>query len=78
MRVLGEDVILYLPTNEVMLNGNQSTDDHGITQWEWTRKFQPDKKELALDFTNMRTAQPKLSNLEEGTYTFVLKVAGKR
>ena len=31
-------------------------------------------KELAADSTNMRTAHPKLSNLEEGTYTFILKV----
>jgi len=31
----GAPVILFLPQNEVTLNGNQSTDDHGITSWEW-------------------------------------------
>ena len=31
----GPPVILFLPQNEVTLNGNQSTDDHGITSWEW-------------------------------------------
>lgn len=32
----GAPVILILPDNEVILNGNLSTDDHGITTWEWT------------------------------------------
>ena len=34
----GEDVIVRLPQNKVTLNGNQSSDDHGIVSWEWTRK----------------------------------------
>ncbi len=47
--------------------------------WEWTRKQSPPSddgggRELAADTANMRTAHPRLSNLEEGTYTFVLKV----
>ena len=59
---------------QVTLNGNQSSDDHGIVSWEWTRKVLPDSaKELAADTANMRTAQPTISNLEEGTYTFILK-----
>jgi hypothetical protein len=33
----GEDIILYLPNNEVDLHGNMSSDDHGIVGWEWTR-----------------------------------------
>ena len=71
----GEDIIIYLPQNEVVLHGNQSTDDHGIVSWEWTRKSAGENaKELAADSTDMRTAHPKLANLEEGTYTFVLKV----
>lgn len=32
----GAPVIIYLPQNQLTLNGNQSTDDHGITSWEWT------------------------------------------
>jgi PKD repeat protein len=31
----GEPVVIYLPQNQITLNGNQSTDDHGITSWEW-------------------------------------------
>ncbi len=70
----GEDIIIYLPITEVELHGNQSTDDHGITSWEWTRKQVEGVKELAADSTDMRTAHPHLSKLEEGTYTFILKV----
>jgi dyslexia-associated protein KIAA0319-like protein len=33
----GADVILYLPHNNVTLNGSLSTDDHGIVSWEWTK-----------------------------------------
>ena len=32
----GEDVVVYLPNNQVVLHGNQSSDDHGIVSWEWT------------------------------------------
>ena len=32
----GAPVVIYLPQNNFTLNGNQSTDDHGITSWEWT------------------------------------------
>ena len=32
----GEDVVVYLPNNQVILHGNQSSDDHGIVSWEWT------------------------------------------
>jgi hypothetical protein len=31
----GEPVVIYLPQNQITLNGNKSTDDHGITSWEW-------------------------------------------
>ena len=73
--LLGEDVILYLPNNEVDLHGNMSSDDHGIVGWEWTRaNSPPGGKELAADTNNMRTQNPHLSNLEEGVYTFTLKV----
>ena len=35
--IIGEDIILYLPNNEVDLHGNLSSDDHKIVGWEWTR-----------------------------------------
>eukprot|EP00095_Tigriopus_kingsejongensis_P001489 maker-scaffold124_size330879-snap-gene-1.31 protein:Tk01489 transcript:maker-scaffold124_size330879-snap-gene-1.31-mRNA-1 annotation:"hypothetical protein L798_13730" len=70
----GEDIIVYLPQREVTLHGNQSSDDHGIVSWEWTRKTAQGTAELAADTQNMRTASPIISNLEEGMYTFLVKV----
>lgn len=54
------------------LNGSLSTDDHEITAWEWTKDASDVSK--AVDMQNTRTPYLRLSNLEEGTYTFVLKV----
>lgn len=49
-----------------------STDDHNITTWEWTKS--PDDANKAVDMQDTRTPYLKLSNLEEGMYTFILKV----
>ncbi|KAF5285922.1 hypothetical protein FQA39_LY04383 [Lamprigera yunnana] len=68
----GEDVIIYLPHNEIMLNGNLSTDDHAIVTWEWTKSAGDADK--AVDMQDTRTPYLKLSHLEEGMYTFSLKV----
>ena len=32
----GQDVVLHLPTDGVILDGRESTDDHAIIQYEWT------------------------------------------
>ncbi|KAF5288345.1 hypothetical protein FQR65_LT12080 [Abscondita terminalis] len=68
----GEDVIIYLPRNEITLNGNLSTDDHIINTWEWTKSAGDADK--AVDMQDTRTPYLKLSHLEEGMYTFSLKV----
>lgn len=31
----GQDVVLHLPTDGVVLDGRESTDDHAIVQYEW-------------------------------------------
>lgn len=68
----GADVILYLPHNNVTLNGTLSKDDQEIIAWEWTKDDSDQTK--AVDMQNTRTPYLQLSNLEEGMYTFVLKV----
>ncbi|XP_044017263.1 dyslexia-associated protein KIAA0319 homolog [Aphidius gifuensis] len=68
----GQDIIIYLPNNKIILNGNLSSDDRGISSWEWTKS--PSDQNKAVDMQNTRTPYLKLSNLEEGIYTFVLKV----
>lgn len=68
----GSNVIVYLPHNNVTLNGSLSTDDRKIVAWEWTKDANDDSK--AVDMQDTRTPYLKLSNLEEGIYTFDLKV----
>ncbi|XP_059616383.1 dyslexia-associated protein KIAA0319-like protein [Phlebotomus argentipes] len=68
----GPDVILYLPHNNITLNGSLSTDDREIVAWEWTKDSTDESK--AVDMQNTRTPYLQLSNLEEGIYKFVLKV----
>lgn len=68
----GADVILYLPHNNITLNGTLSTDDHQIVSWEWTKDASDEAK--AVDMQNTRTPYLELSHLEEGIYTFELKV----
>lgn len=68
----GQDIIMYLPHNSLTLSGNLSTDDRGIASWEWTKS--PSDQDKAVDMQNTRTPYLQLSNLEEGMYTFVLKV----
>lgn len=68
----GPDVILYLPHNNITLNGTLSTDDHQIVSWEWTKDASDEAK--AVDMQNSHTPHLSLSHLEEGIYTFELKV----
>ncbi|CRL01795.1 CLUMA_CG015011, isoform A [Clunio marinus] len=68
----GADVILYLPHNNITLNGTLSTDDHQIVSWEWTKDANDESK--AVDMQNTHTPFLELSHLEEGRYTFELKV----
>ncbi|MEJ1275380.1 low density lipoprotein receptor-related protein 11 [Cricetulus griseus] len=66
----GKDVVLHLPTDGVILDGRESTDDHAIVHYEWTLK----QGDPSVD---MKVPQPgtlKLSHLKEGVYIFQLTV----
>ena len=63
--VAGEDIVLYLPENSVTLNGSQSTDDHGIVTWEWTKVKEDDDEDLPADISGARTALMTVSNLQQ-------------
>lgn len=67
------NVMVRLPESSVILNGSMSTDDRGIVSWEWTKDL-TDSTKGAVDMQDTRTPYLKLSNLEEGTYKFILKV----
>ncbi|KAL7987688.1 hypothetical protein Chor_006607 [Crotalus horridus] len=73
----GEDIILQLPVDWVILDGRESVDDHGITRFEWTLL-------QGASSIDMQVPQPgtlKLSHMPEGKYTLQLTVtdtAGQR
>uniref|UniRef100_A0A8C5PXR2 Low-density lipoprotein receptor-related protein 11 n=1 Tax=Leptobrachium leishanense TaxID=445787 RepID=A0A8C5PXR2_9ANUR len=66
----GQDVILQLPVDWVVLDGRESTDDHAIVRYDWAL-LQGDP------LVDMKVSQPgtlKLSHLHEGVYTLQLTV----
>ncbi|KTG02715.1 hypothetical protein cypCar_00042655 [Cyprinus carpio] len=66
----GQDLVVQLPADWVVLDGRDSTDDHDIIHYEWALvKGDPSVK--------MKVTHPgllKLSGLREGIYTFELTV----
>ncbi|KAJ8275083.1 hypothetical protein COCON_G00097080 [Conger conger] len=66
----GQDLVIRLPTDWAVLDARDSMDDNGITHYEWAL--------IKGDHSvNMKVRQPgvlKLSELQEGSYTFQLTV----
>uniref|UniRef100_A0A1B0BJ86 Uncharacterized protein n=1 Tax=Glossina palpalis gambiensis TaxID=67801 RepID=A0A1B0BJ86_9MUSC len=58
----GDAVILYLPNNNVTLNGTASSDDHEIVAWECTKDAGDESK--AVDMQNTRTLYVQIINLQ--------------
>uniref|UniRef100_A0A8C3Y5Y8 Low-density lipoprotein receptor-related protein 11 n=1 Tax=Catharus ustulatus TaxID=91951 RepID=A0A8C3Y5Y8_CATUS len=73
----GQDIVLQSPVDWVLLDGRESSDDHGIVHYEWAL-LQGDSS------VEMQVPQPgtlKLSHIQEGGYIFQLTVtdtAGQR
>ncbi|NXX82476.1 LRP11 protein, partial [Urocolius indicus] len=66
----GQDIVLQSPVDWVLLDGRESSDDHGIVQYEWTLL----KGDSSVE---MKVPQPgtlKLSHVQEGGYVFQLTV----
>ncbi|XP_027763576.1 low-density lipoprotein receptor-related protein 11 isoform X2 [Empidonax traillii] len=66
----GQDIVLQSPVDWVLLDGRESSDDHGIVQYEWAL-LQGDSS------VEMQVPQPgtlKLSHIQEGGYIFQLTV----
>ncbi|XP_031214885.1 dyslexia-associated protein KIAA0319 homolog isoform X1 [Mastomys coucha] len=68
----GPNQTIILPQNTIILNGNQSSDDHQIVLYEWSPGPGGESKEMALQ--GAQTPYLHLSELQEGEYTFQLTV----
>ncbi|XP_028632157.1 dyslexia-associated protein KIAA0319 homolog isoform X2 [Grammomys surdaster] len=68
----GPNQTITLPQNTIILNGNQSTDDHQIVLYEWFQGPGGESKEMVMQGT--QTPYLHLSELQEGEYTFQLTV----
>uniref|UniRef100_UPI00358E6D03 dyslexia-associated protein KIAA0319-like protein homolog isoform X2 n=1 Tax=Myxine glutinosa TaxID=7769 RepID=UPI00358E6D03 len=68
----GPNQEITLPQNAIILNGNQSSDDHGIVSFEWALSLKTKSK--VLDMQGVQTPYVQLSAMKEGDYTFQLTV----
>nr|XP_058902819.1 dyslexia-associated protein KIAA0319-like protein homolog isoform X3 [Kogia breviceps] len=84
----GPNQVITLPQNSITLFGNQSTDDHGITSYEWS--LSPNSKGKVMEmqkwiliisahfpvltYLGVRTPTLQLSAMQEGDYTYQLTV----
>ncbi|XP_058409632.1 dyslexia-associated protein KIAA0319-like protein homolog isoform X3 [Diceros bicornis minor] len=68
----GPNQVITLPQNSITLFGNQSTDDHGITSYEWS--LSPRSKGKVVEMQGVRTPTLQLSAMQAGDYTYELKV----
>ncbi|XP_040612551.1 dyslexia-associated protein KIAA0319-like protein homolog isoform X1 [Mesocricetus auratus] len=68
----GPNQVITLPQNSITLFGNQSTDDHGITSYEWS--LSPTSKGKVVEMQGVRTPTLQLSAMQEGDYTYQLTV----
>uniref|UniRef100_A0A2K6RLB6 KIAA0319 n=1 Tax=Rhinopithecus roxellana TaxID=61622 RepID=A0A2K6RLB6_RHIRO len=68
----GPNHTITLPQNSITLNGNQSSDDHQIVLYEWSLGPGSEGKHVAME--GVQTPYLHLSAMQEGDYTFQLKV----
>lgn len=71
----GADVTITLPVNSVSLNGSSSSDPDGtISTYNWSKTAGPS----SFTFSTTTTANPSVTNLVAGTYTFRLTVTDSK
>ncbi|XP_075777260.1 dyslexia-associated protein KIAA0319 homolog isoform X3 [Pelodiscus sinensis] len=68
----GPNQVITLPQNFIILNGNQSSDDHEIVSYGWS--LSPKSKGKVVAMQGVRTPYLQLSAMQEGDYTFQLTV----
>ncbi|XP_067272854.1 low-density lipoprotein receptor-related protein 11 [Pseudorasbora parva] len=66
----GQDLVVQLPTDWAVLDGRDSTDDHGILHYDWALV----KGDSSVRMKVTHPGLLKLSGLREGIYTFEITV----
>ncbi|CAM4384929.1 malectin domain-containing carbohydrate-binding protein [Zobellia nedashkovskayae] len=66
----GEDKMLTLPANSVVLSGSGSDSDGGVVTFLWTQESGPDTATIS----NENTSELSVSDLDAGVYIFLLTV----
>ncbi len=66
----GSDITITLPTSSVTLTGSGTDPDGNITSYNWSKISGPSQ----FTISNSTVANPSVSNLVEGNYTFRLTV----
>ena len=67
----GSDLSIQLPNDTIILDGSGSFDDLAIVSYEWMAEPGETKSYTLLNGDNV---QAQVADLEEGTYTFTLRV----
>ncbi|KAL4217908.1 Enteropeptidase [Mactra antiquata] len=67
----GEDIIITLPVDDVILNGSDSTDDNGIISYTWE---QISPNDIIVDMDRINNVDVNINDLKEGVYIFRLTV----
>ena len=67
----GDDIEIQLPINKVTLSGDGSSDDIEVVRYQW-ELLSGDAQTLEIEGED--TANPTVSGLREGPYTFKLTV----
>ncbi len=66
----GEDIVITLPENTVLLDGSESSGGGTIVSWQWQKVAGPEEFEI----TQPLEAQTTVTGLVQGTYRFELEV----
>ncbi|XP_066480881.1 dyslexia-associated protein KIAA0319 homolog [Tiliqua scincoides] len=68
----GPSQTINLPQSSIILNGNQSNDDHAVVRYEWS--LSPQSQSKVVEMQGVRSPYLQLSAMQEGNYTFQLTV----
>ena len=70
----GDDQMITLPTNSIILNGTADDSDGWIIAYKWVALLGPGVDEGTVIISNDNSISTTVSGLQKGTYIFVFTV----